>query len=372
MKYVDGRDDEWGRYLSYYNEERPLNRHLTDSEWLSKYQGVPWESEEFLHSDVFIGDSALSWLNRYDSSKPVFLQVGFTGPHEVYDPLPRHYEYYKDKTMPSAYTEENELTNKPPQHSAHQEYFRRADGDAQIDMKQASDKDIEHLRRHYYAKVSTIDEKIGEIMHSLDQKGYLDNAIVVFTSDHGDMLGDHKLPYKWLMYDSVVHVPLIFWDTRYESFEQNNDLVSLIDIGPSILEAAGINVPSYLDGSSFYKKIYENYDQPHRQYVICEDNYLTMIRSQRYKLIMYTDQEDDGEFYDLKNDPHELHNLYSDTTYSEVKNKLQLSLLQCMLKSTYHNAIYKMVTLKRICFLQKIIIFLHPITKKKPDEWYVK
>lgn len=367
---ADGREDEWGRYLSFYDTERPLNQQLTDPDWMSKYQGVPWELAEHLHSDVFIGNSALAWINRHKQTQPVFLQIGFTGPHEVYDPLPRQLDHYADKKMPDAVWKEDELSEKPPQHYAHQEYFRRADGDAQVDMANASEKDIQHLRRHYFAKISTIDEKIGEIMKDLEAKGYLDNAIVVFTSDHGDMLGDHKLPYKWLMYDAAVKVPLIVWDTRKEQLSKNDDLISLIDIGPTILESVGIKVPEYLDGHSFLNKLYDANGEPHRKHVICEDNYLTMIRNKSYKLVNYTFQEDDGELYDLTNDPNELNNLFNDDNYKQIKQELKMDLLQDILRSTYSNATYKNRNTMDDMLYPKDNHYLHPITKKNPTGWY--
>lgn len=266
--------------------------------------------------------------------------------------------------MPDAVWKEDELSEKPPQHYAHQEYYRRADGDAQVDMANASEKDIQHLRRHYFAKISTIDEKIGKIMEDLEAKGYLDNAIVVFTSDHGDMLGDHKLPYKWLMYDAAVKVPLIVWDTRKEQLSKNDDLISLIDIGPTILESVGIKVPEYLDGHSFLNKLYNANGEPHRKHVICEDNYLTMIRNKSYKLVNYTFQEDDGELYDLTNDPNELNNLFNDDNYKQIKQELKMDLLQDILKSTYSNATYKNRNTMDDMLYPKDNHYLHPITKK--------
>lgn len=372
LKDKDGRDDEWGRYLSFHNKKRPLDRQLSDPNWGEKVQGAPWHMEEHLHSDVFIGNSALAWINRHEQTKPVFLQIGFTGPHEVYDPLPRHYDKYKDADVPKPITKEGELDEKPPQQYAHQEYFRRANGDAQVDIASATEEDIQHMRRHYYASVTTIDEKLGEIMDALEEQGYLENAIVVFTSDHGDMLGDHQLPFKWLMYDSVVHVPLIVWDTRRKNNQTSKEMTSLIDIGPSLLEEAGVSVPSYFDGHSFMDFVHSKPEHTHREYVLCEDNYLTMIRSKDYKLIYYTDQDDSGELYDLRQDPNELNNLYNDENYSDIQTKLQMELLKLVLNSTYSSSVYKNYGSPKEILWPEDNYYLHPITKTNPNGWYMK
>jgi len=373
---VDKRDDDWGRYLSLHQQTRPLDQQATDPDWLDKFQGVPWHLEEHLHSDVFIGNSATAWIRSNAIRKPLFLQIGFTGPHEVYDPLPRHYELYKDREVPLPIFKEGELAGKPPQHLAHQDYFSRANGDARVDLRSATREDMEHMRRHYYAKITTVDEKLGEILDALEQNGYLDNALVIFASDHGDMLGDHRLPYKWLMYEPVVRVPLIVWDTRLESSDksgpsgQSDALVSLIDVGPTILEAAGIPVPAYLDGSSFLDIIRKDRSAAHRSCVICEDNYLTMIRNERYKMVYYTEQENDGELYDLHEDPDEVNNLFRDNRYEEVKRSLQLELLHIVLRSNYTNSTYKNHDPEDQWLRPQDSAYLHYITKKNPTGWF--
>ncbi|MCE2449729.1 MAG: sulfatase-like hydrolase/transferase [Candidatus Latescibacteria bacterium] len=106
-------DDDWGRYLRIHGLERPNDRNKTDPDWLQKYQGVPWHLEERFHSDVFIGDSALTWIRDYKGQQPFFLQVGFTGPHEPWDPLPRHLEQYAGRPMPPRVLRDGELADKP-------------------------------------------------------------------------------------------------------------------------------------------------------------------------------------------------------------------------------------------------------------------
>jgi arylsulfatase A-like enzyme len=336
-----GADDDWGRFLRLHGHERPNDRNLTDPDWLKKYQGVPWHLEERFHSDVFIGDSALAWIRDYQGKEPFFLQVGFTGPHEPWDPLRRHLELYRGKKMPPRIWREGELKHKPRQHEAHRRMHATTRHESVIDMYSATEEDIAHLRRHYCAKITTVDEKMGQVLEALGARGFLENSLLVFCSDHGELLGDHGLAYKWLMYEPVVHVPLILCDSRHpeRAGKEVRDLVSLMDLGPTLLEAAGLEVPSYLEGRSL-RPYLEGPDKGFRprEWVFAEDNYLVMMRGNRHKLVYYLGQEE-GELYDLQTDPAELENLWD--TEPELRDKLLLRLLGWLATSTYYNAGYR-------------------------------
>ncbi|MBO2944376.1 sulfatase-like hydrolase/transferase [Paenibacillus sp. F411] len=382
-----GVDDDWGKLLSLHGRSRPLNRHRTDPQWRDKLQGIPWSMEEELHPDVFVADAAIGWIERHQPVRPVLLQIGFTGPHEPYDPLPRHLELYRERDVPLPVWREGELESKPPQHLAHQDFNNRFDHESQIAMPDATDEQLVEMRRHYYAKVTTVDEQLGRIMTKLEEKGYLEHALVLMMSDHGDMLGDHRLPYKWLMYDSVVRVPFLVWDRRRKegareerqfswSSEQrepatalvHEKLVSLMDVGPTLLEAAGVAVPSYLEGRSLLGLL-EGREEIDRPYVYCEDNYLTMVRSATHKLVHYTGQEEQGELYDLTDDPHELYNRFDDANYEEVKRKLQAALLQWLLQSTYRTAAYKTRQPGAPQLMPQQLKYLHPAPLYNPSGW---
>ncbi len=335
-----GPDDDWGQFLKINGYERPNHRHRSDPDWNTKFQGVAWDLPEEMHSDVFIGKSAVAWVNSYRGEKPFFLQVGFTGPHEPWDPLPRHLELYKDKQMPPPVTMPNDLDNKPPQHATHKHFHSQVDHESRIDLSQATDADIEHMRRHYYAKITTVDEQLGYVLDALEESGHLDNSLIIFCSDHGEMLGDHTLSYKWLMYDPIVHVPMIIKSSSQTSGKQDiHELVSLMDIGPTILEAAGIEKPSYLEGQSLLPYL-QSGDIKDREFVICEDNYLIMLRTKTHKLVYYIGQ-DESEFYDLEADPNEFNNLWADDSYQESREAHVRMLLDFLASSNYFTHGYK-------------------------------
>ena len=103
--------------------------------------------------------------------------------------------------------------------------------------------DLLRLRRHYAANVSMIDEQVGRILAALDARGYLDNALVIFTSDHADALGEHGHIQKWTMYDCSVRVPLIIWSRNRLGCKRNDSLVQLMDIAPTVLKYFGVAIP---------------------------------------------------------------------------------------------------------------------------------
>ena len=339
-----GADDDWGRFLTQHGQTRPNDRNQTDPDWKAKHQGVPWHLEERFHSDVFIGDSALAWIRNHRGEGPLFLQIGFTGPHEPWDPLPRHLDLYRDVEVPPAVWREGELDDKPPQHAAHKRTHAETAHESVIDLEGATAAEIAEMRRHYYAKITTVDEKLGQVLDALDERGWLEDSLLVLCSDHGELLGDHNLAYKWLMYDAITHVPLIVRDTRgggapRRAGEEVGDLASLIDLGPSILEAAGVEVPSYLEGRSLLGYL-DGADVEPRELVFSEDNYLVMMRSATHKLVYYIGQEE-GELYDLRDDPRELHNLWSVQAHRARREALTGRLLQWFTASTYYNAGYR-------------------------------
>ncbi|HIG18557.1 MAG TPA: DUF4976 domain-containing protein, partial [Candidatus Handelsmanbacteria bacterium] len=339
-----GADDDWGRFLTHHGQQRPNDRHRTDPDWKQKHQGVPWHLQERFHSDVFIGDAAVSWIRAHQGDRPLFLQVGFTGPHEPWDPLPRHLEAYRDRPMPAAIWRAGELEDKPPQHKAHRRTHAEADHESLIDLDGASADDIAEMRRHYYANITTVDEKLGEVLEALEERGWLEDTILVFCSDHGELLGDHQLAYKWLMYDAITHVPLIIRDGRggrlQRAGESVHDLVSLVDLGPTLLQAAGVAVPTYLEGQSLLPYLETPHEVVPREFVFAEDNYQVMMRSSAHKLVYYIGQIS-GELYDLQQDPHELHNIWDSKAHQGLRQELTERLLAWLAASTYYNAGYR-------------------------------
>lgn len=333
-------DDAWGRYLAFHGEARPNHRHRSEANWKEKFQGVPWHLEAHLHSDVFIGESAVAWIRAWQPDQPLFLQVGFTGPHEPWDPLPEHLTAYENIELPDPVAFPEDLSTKPPQHEALRQFHAAVDHESCINMPEATLEDIRRMRRHYFAKITLVDEQVGRVVAALEEKGLLENSLLLFCSDHGEMLGEHGMAYKWLMYDEVVRVPFLMVPGGKFAQAVNRDeehLVSLIDIGPTLLAAAGMPISARLEGRSLLLALRGDLLPPDDGLVFCEDNYQVMARSDSFKLVLYLGQEQ-GEFYDLAEDPHEQKNLWHVASLKAERDAMRLRTLEWIAKSVYFHA----------------------------------
>jgi arylsulfatase A-like enzyme len=175
-----------------------------------------------------------------------------------------------------------------------------------------------------------IDEKVGEIIDALEQNDYLDNSIIIFTSDHGDCLTDHGHSQKWTMYDAITRIPLIVWaPKKFQGGRVVNELCQQMDLGPTILELAGIEVPRTLEAISMNESL-EGDGWKGRDYVFAEQikdgiltgcEFMTMVRNQEWKLVHFLD-EPHGQLFNLTQDPDEVHNLWDDEGSAVQKQSL--------------------------------------------------
>jgi arylsulfatase A-like enzyme len=189
------------------------------------------------------------------------------------------------------------------------------------------------MRKHYYASVTMIDEKIGQLVDKLKEKGLYDAAVVIFTSDHGDHLFDHDLIYKGELYDTIVRVPLMVKAPGVTPQFRREDLVSHMDVVQYILDMAGADGEG-LHGVSLRTAVEEGSEHPNR-YVFAEEGatglrpepeLLTMIRSRTHKLVHFSGNRS-GQLFDLVADPGETRNLWGDPAHSQVQAQLTADLL---------------------------------------------
>ena len=125
------------------------------------------------------------------------------------------------------------------------------DADGVVHLANPTAEQSQRQRAHYYANVTMIDKQVGDLLDALEQRGVLDNTIIIFTSDHGDCLGDHGHSQKWNMYEATVRVPaIVSWPGHVPEGQRVNDLVALFDFGPTILEYAGIEPPEWMEATS--------------------------------------------------------------------------------------------------------------------------
>ena len=342
--------DEWDKALHARKLIKPsrYNRLKNDPEgFLSALGCFPWDLDEDMHSDIFLGDMVLWWLRERQSNAPLFLQIGFPGPHPPYDPDPKYLSLYDDIEMPVQDIRDEELDAQPRAIKNLRKDMKQLNIDSIAWIDRPSKDDLIKIRKHYAANITMIDEKIGQIMNVLDQKGYLENSIVIFTSDHGDALGDHGCIQKWNMYESSVNVPLIFWSPKFvPAGKISDELVQLFDVAPTLLEKTNVSIPDSWEAKNLWPIINGEskgrdvvYSELARDHIQRTSEYIIMRRDKKYKLIWYTD-DDFGELFDVVNDPDEKINLWNmaeyistrDSLLQELKDWLVLSMLRANMK----------------------------------------
>jgi arylsulfatase len=322
--------DEWDKALMGRGLVKPsrYNRFDDDPDHYREALGCfTWELDDTMHPDVFVGDTANWWIENRKSEAPLFLQIGFPGPHPPYDPIKRYLDQYADVDIPIP-SILKEYRGQPSAQAKLRQNMIDFNFDSVAWRKDISPDDLLRLRRHYAANVTMIDEKVGQILDALDKRGYLENAIVMFASDHGDALGDHGHIQKWTMYDGVTRVPLIISGKNIPKGLQTDALVQLMDVAPTILEYAGVKIPTNWEAKSL-KPILESsqagrsivYAELGRDHIQNASEYIVMRRDRRWKLVWYLG-EDEGELYDLENDAGEGNNLWDSSQHRALREQL--------------------------------------------------
>ena len=200
------------------------------------------------------------------------------------------------------------------------------------------------MRRAYYAMVSLVDDEVGRILAVLEAEGLAEDTIVVFTSDHGELLGDHQLLRKGpFLYDCSVRVPLfVRWPGVVPPGLRRRELVQWVDLAPTVLEAAGVERRRSYQGESLLPLL-RGEDVAWRDWALSQyrssgdpanpSAHMTMLRHDRWKLVAHhagAGHPRSGELYDLEADPGELENLWGDEGHREVRLDLAEKLLDVL------------------------------------------
>lgn len=287
--------------------------------------GVP---EEF-NQTTWCAEKTIEFI-REQKGEPWFFSYNCFAPHHPFDPPAEFLARYNPADMPLPKTKTGELQNKTTYQQLDGQ-FAHNDPNA-YDMAKMTDRDRQEITAAYYAMVELIDKQVGRMVSALEETGQLENTIVIFMSDHGEMLGDHGFYLKGPhFYDEAVRVPLVFsWKDRFQANLRADCLMELIDITPTLLEAAGLEIPEYIQGRTLLPILLGQAPAgQHRDYVFSEyynawthkHSYGSMLRTREEKVVVYhgTDQ---GELYDLKSDPDEFENLWSDASHAERKMRM--------------------------------------------------
>ena len=346
--------------------------------WDPVYNDNGVEKKEAGYATNLTTDFALKWLkNRPNSEEPFCLLLQYKAPHREWSPDKKYEELWDDLELPYPSTFNDDYQTRemtagntemtmdyfcredmkmtPPdslnQKQANQwlSYGFKRDEIVQID-ENVSDFENKKLRfqkyiKDYLATIKSVDDNIGRVMDYLKESNLEDNTIIIYASDQGFFIGEHGWFDKRFMYEESIRMPFVIkYPGKIKPKTINEDIITNIDFAPTILEIAGANIPSTVQGKSFLNNLVKNENDNWRQsmyyhyyeypfYHHVQPHY--GIRNERYKLIHFYYDIDVWELYDLKKDPNELTNLYNSKKHQRLVTKLKDELYN--LKKEYKN-----------------------------------
>ncbi|MHC4166829.1 MAG: sulfatase family protein [Planctomycetota bacterium] len=319
------KDDGYRRFWYSHAPHQGIGKGNQYTDWLTgigqdykklkkKYGYIPakW------HQTTWCADRAIEFMKEKRSG-PWLCSVNIYDPHGPFDPPQEYVDRFDIDSLPEPLFRESDL-------AAQQ---RLAGIMFQSKVKRPAYPDAKLTLAKYWAQIELIDENVGRMLEVLEETGQREDTVVIFTSDHGEMAGDHGLNKKGCrFYEGLVRVPLIFSQPgRFKEGLRSDALVELLDIPPTLLELAGLRVPDTMHGKSLLLILTGLADPGHhRDFVRCEyyevlegpRSYATMLRTRRYKMVIYHGHEP-GELFDLTKDPHEFDNQWDNPAYAAVR-----------------------------------------------------
>ncbi len=319
QNWLDGKLSDYHQWL--YDETDGNVKDTADMVDNNGFAYIPWTADNYLHPTEWTANEALIQLKNRDNNKPFFLQLGFHRPHPPLDPPEEYFNMYRDITFDKAKMGDWE-TSEAKMFNSH--------NSPMIGVKKESDR--QDALRAYCGMLTHIDHMIGRILFYLSK--HAPNTVVIFTSDHGDLLGDHGAWRKIYPYEGSAKIPMIIKDpknaqvtiNRPHDFKRNDTVITHMDIMPTVLSLANLPIPSEVEGIDF-TPVLRGEPTLKREYIHGEHSAgdfmsVQFITDGKYKYC-YDAYNGTEVFFDLVNDPNELHNAINDEKTSDIANKFK-------------------------------------------------
>lgn len=325
MGFESAELDESGRmldsdYRQWFESQVPKGVTPDDHgvDWNS-WHARPWHTEERLHPTAWTMTQSLEFLATRDTSLPFFLNISFARPHSPYVPPAYYFSMYeRNPTPPAGVGDWAHIYDAPPEQARNQNAWHG----------QMSAREIHRARAGYYGEISFIDCQVGRLLcwmqRNMDRET-ITNTWIVFASDHGDMLGDHNLWRKTYAYEGSVRIPLLVvppQGTPSPARPVAGEVVELADIMPTLLDITGTACPSTVDGESLLPLLAREpaswRSHIHGEHCTCYDagQEVQFVTDGQRKFI-WLPRLDQEQFFDLEDDPGELHNLINQPDHQD-------------------------------------------------------
>jgi N-acetylglucosamine-6-sulfatase len=278
-------------------------------------------------------DFSMEWLDGR-GDEPWFLYVSHKAVHADFLPPNRHAFKYEDAAWerPVTWAEEPGLFRDVPMWVRNQRNSRHG-----VEFSYYMDLDQETNYKRYCETLLAVDESVGRLLGAVEKRGELDNTLVLYLGDNGFLFGEHGLIDKRCAYEESMRIPMLMrWPKGIAAGTKVGEIVANIDVGPTLLAAAGVETPEFMDGASFLP-LAQGKETPWREELLYEyyweRNYpqtptVHALRGERYKYVRYHGVWDVDELYDLREDPHERQNLINDPAHAERVEAMNVRLFE--------------------------------------------
>jgi choline-sulfatase len=314
--------DDYARFLEKHGWSRAKLYDVGTEQYVQDCTAVKSKVPEDLHVDGFVGRAACEYVRR--AEEPFCLMVGFLGPHNPYDPPAPFDAMFTDADLPARNMAEGEVQRKP------REAYDYINNNLKWPFKtdELTERQLRLVWAYYLGCCAHIDARVGRIIEALKERGLYEDTVILFTSDHGDLLGDHGLVYKQCFYEQSVRAPLIWHAPERFAAGRSAAMVESIDIFNTLCELGGASPGPGRHGLSILPLL----DDPsrrgsHREAAFSENYFGTMVRQENWKMVYYPGKPY-GELYDLASDAQEQDNLWEKLDDSPVKRRLKDLLLE--------------------------------------------
>ncbi len=315
---------QWLKENGYWEDAvKAYAIHGTEEYWRNFRANVnPMPVEAYI--DTWVGDRAVEYIEQQSPDQPFFMFVGFANPHIPFDAPEPYASMYDPKDVPVPETFPWDLDNKPPQHIGHKRHARKEN------FEQLDEERLRKVIALYYGSITLVDDQVGKVLSALESHGLAENTVIVFVSDHGELLGHYGMLIKSvdkypLLYDVGIRVPLIVREPGAEAARVVGQPVELVDLAPTLMECTGLRPTPEMQGESFHAVLRGEPWEP-KEFVFSETGAVKSLRNTEYKLVYYSGQPY-GELYRISEDPSERSNLYDVPDYREVRDHL----IRCLL-----------------------------------------
>jgi N-acetylglucosamine-6-sulfatase len=341
--YKTGFVGKWHMGGETANPQRGFNQwvsfpgqgsYLPDEKGLN-VNGVKTKQKGYITDELT--DYSIDWLKSIDKKQPFMLYLSHKGVHADFIPPDRFKNDHLTDSFKKPITMELGAHTNQPMWVQNQRNSWHG-----IDFPYHSTLDIEEYYKRYARTLKGVDESVGTIMNYLKENGLLESTLIIYMGDNGFLFGEHGLIDKRNAYEESMRVPLLaYCPDMIKPGTVIKDIVANIDIAPTLLNAAGLKGPSYMDGKSFLPQL-TGKPIPWRNELLYEyyweRNYpqtptMHALRTNQYKYIHYQGIWDTDELYDIISDPYESKNLINEPSFSPIVKKMNNDLFE-LLKQT--------------------------------------